>query len=103
MGRRGFIAYDPDLARERFNADPVIAIYYLKLLRYDRILSKGDDGFFTVSAKRVEKATCITRRQQERARKWLEGHAFIVMKLKTPEGRTSPQLHYKLIDYIAEI
>lgn len=98
MGKRGFIAYDPVLARELFNADPVIAIYYQKLLRYDEILKKDKQGFFTISARQIEKATCITRRQQERARQWLERQGFITMMLKLPRDKISPQLHFRIVD-----
>lgn len=98
MGKRGFIAFDPVLAREKFNADIVIAIYYAKLLRYDQILSKDGEGFFTRSNKEIEEATCITRRQQERVRKWLMGHNYLLTTLKIPDGDSAPQLHYKIID-----
>lgn len=98
MGKRGFIAYDPYLARKRFNADLVVTIYYLKLLRYDVVLKKDEEGFFTRSARQIEGATCITRRQQERARKWLEEHAFITTAVKPPYGSIGPQLHFQIID-----
>lgn len=98
MGKRGFIAYDPLLARDTFNADMVVTIYYMKLLRYDSILAKDSQGFFTRTVEQMEKATCIKRRKQEKARSWLERRSFIIMKMDIPEGKTSPQLHYKLVD-----
>lgn len=98
MTKRGFIAYDPMLAKEKFDADMVVAIYYLKLQRYDVILRKDTEGFFTVSARQIEKATCITRRQQERVRKWLEKHKFITTVVKIPKDRSAPQLHFMLVD-----
>ena len=100
MGKRGFIAYDPFLAREKFNADMVIAIYYLKLLRYDEVLTKDADGFFKRSMKQIEQDTCIKRRQQERARNWLESHNLIITKVKVPEKRNIPYIHFKIIDKI---
>lgn len=98
MGKRGFIAYDPILARDYFGADVVIAIYYLKLLRYDAILEKDHEGFFKRTEKQLDKATCIKRRQQERARRWLERQHFIITALKVPVGSTAPQLHFKIVD-----
>lgn len=96
--KRGFIAYDPVLAVEKFNGDMVVTIYYLKLLRYEQILSKDDEGFFTRSIRDIEKATCIKRRQQESARKWLERQGYITSALKVPTGKTAPQLHFKIVD-----
>ncbi len=98
MGKRGFIAFDPILAQEKFNADIVIAIYYAKMLRYDQILSKDGEGFFTRSSQEIEKATCIKRRKQERARQWLVNHNYLNVTLKIPDGDVAPQLHYKIID-----
>lgn len=98
MGKTGFIAYDPELARVKFNSDPIAAIYYKKLQRYDEILDKDSEGFFSRSADQISRATCITRRQQERVRKWLEKANFIVCVLKIPEGKTAPQVHFRLVD-----
>lgn len=98
MGKRGFIAYDPILAREKFASDIVITIYYTKLLRYDEILSKDSEGFFTRSNRQIEVSTCITSKQQRRACQWLEDHSYIVVELRTPVGKASKQLHFKIID-----
>jgi hypothetical protein len=98
MGKRGFIAYDPVLARDSFNADPVIAIYYLKLLRYDTILDKDGEGYFVRTEKQIEKATCIKRRQQERIKKWLERHNFITTMIKVPEDKSAPHTHFRIVD-----
>ncbi len=98
MGKQGFIAYDPALARQKFNADPIMAIYYTKLLRYDEILDKDPNGFFTRSAKQIEQATCIGSKQQDRIREWLVSHAFIQTDVKIPEGKSAPQMHFKVID-----
>ncbi len=98
MGKRGFIAYDPELTRNKFNSDPIITIYYMKLLRYDQILTKDDEGLFTRSSKQIEEATCITHKQQYRVRRWLERQSFIVTTLKVPSGTTSPQVHFRIVD-----
>lgn len=98
MGKRGFIAFDPVLAREKFNADIVIAIYYAKLLRYDQILSKDGEGFFTRSNQQIEQSTCITSKQQRRACQWLEDNEYIIVALKAPQGKTSKQLHFRIVD-----
>lgn len=98
MGKRGFIAYDPQLARAYFNADPIVAIYYAKLLRYDVILPKDSEGYFTRSTQEIEQSTCITRKQQDRARKQLLVGGYILTALKVPTDKSAPQLHFKLID-----
>lgn len=97
MGK-GFIAYSPQVARDYFESDLVTTIYYKKLLNLDEILDKDTEGFFTRSQKEIEAFTCIKRRQQDRARSWLERHSFIVTALKIPEGKTAPQMHYKIVD-----
>lgn len=76
----------------------ITAIYYTKLLRYDAILAKDDKGFFTRTTRQIEEATCITRKQQDRVRKWLEAQLFIVTMLKVPDGCTAPQVHFKIVD-----
>jgi hypothetical protein len=98
MGNKGFIAYDPELARIAFNSDILVTIYYEKLLRYDAILPKDSKGFFTRSAAQITSATCISRKQQERTRKWLESHQYIQTCLKPPENKQSPQMHFLIID-----
>lgn len=98
MGKRGFIAYDPILAREKFSADLVVAIYYQKLLRYDEILKKDTEGLFTASSRLIEKATCISSKQQDRTRTWLEKYGFIVTVLKIPDGKSSQQMHFRIVD-----
>jgi hypothetical protein len=98
MGRRGFIAYDPELARSAFNSDPLATIYYTKLLRFDTILKKDREGFFTRSTRQISVATCISRKQQDRVRKWLESQGYIQTCLKVPEDKSAPQLHFKIVD-----
>lgn len=97
MGK-GFIAYDPLLARKKFDADMVAAIYYTKLLRYDKILAKDNEGFFTRNARQIEEATCITSKQQDRVRERLEKKKFILTIVKIPLGKSAPQMHFKIID-----
>lgn len=96
--KRGFIAFDPELAKEKFNSDIIIAIYYKKLLNCEEILSKDPNGFFTVKSQTMEKLTCIKRRQQDRARKWLEHQGYILTLVKIPEDKTAPQVHFKIVD-----
>lgn len=98
MGKTGFIAYDPDITRDKFNGDMVAAIYYKKLLWFDEILHKDSEGFFSRSIDEISLATCIKRRQQDRVRRWLETHSFIITVLKIPEGKIAPQVHYKIVD-----
>jgi hypothetical protein len=98
MGRKGFIAYDPELAKDIFGSDPIVAIYYEKLLRYEQILPRDREGFFTRTIKQIEEATCIKRTKQERVRKWLEEHRFIVAMVKTRPGTAISQLHFKVVD-----
>lgn len=94
----GFIAYDPEMAKKFFDSDPIIAIYYLKLSRYDVVLSKDEEGFFTRTTNQIYNDTCITRKQQERARHWLVRQGHIHTTLKIPAGTTAPQVHYRIID-----
>lgn len=96
MGKNWFIPYDPSLAKEHFGSDVVTAIYYMRMLRYDQILDKDSSGFFTVRSGSIEASTCISRRQQERARKYLESNCYLSTILRVPEGKTSPQVHYRI-------
>lgn len=97
MGKN-FIAYDPELTRECFNSDVIVGIYYKKLLNYDELLEKDNEGFFTVRPETVEVATCVKRRGQDRARNWLIKRGFIATVLKVPLGKIGPQVHYRIID-----
>lgn len=98
MGKKGFIAFSPHIARKYFESDVVTAIYYEKLLRYDAILDKDTEGFFTRTSEQIENSTCIKRRQQDRVRKWLEQQGYVLTCIKIPIGKTAPQLHFKIVD-----
>ena len=98
MGKRGFIAYDPYVARKYFDADVVTAIYYTKLLNCNEILEKDPEGFFTVTSQTLEKLTCIKRRQQDRVRKYLEMGGYILTCIKIPLDKSAPQMHFKIVD-----
>lgn len=87
------VPYSPEIAEMLGSIQA--AIYFRQLL-YCQKYCKTQDGWFSRSVRELQKATYLSRFQQEAARKILSDKGWIITALRCRD-RGAPTLHYKVL------